>query len=76
MGGDVPRTLPKVWLVLESLVMLGNYRLHSERKWLAMSRAERDGWKIVKRCESRDEANAVIDALKAATPGPFGKKRR
>jgi hypothetical protein len=43
------------WLVLESLYMPHHFRLHSERMWLAMSRHERHGWNIVKRCESRDE---------------------
>jgi hypothetical protein len=69
------RATVMVWLVLESLLMRG-YRLHSERKWLAMEEGEKHGLKIVKRCESRDEANTVIDALNAAAPGPFGKKQK
>jgi hypothetical protein len=73
-GGDVLKGTVMVWLVLESLLMPG-YRLHSERKWLSMEEGERSGLKIVKRCDSRDEANAVIDALNAASPGPFGKRR-
>jgi hypothetical protein len=55
-----------VWLVLESLYMPNHFRLHSEPKWLAMERQERHGWNIVKRCENRDEANRVLDEVRAA----------
>ena len=54
-----------VWFVLQSLYMPHLFRLHSERKWLAMDRHERHGWNIVKRCESRDEANRVLDEVRA-----------
>jgi hypothetical protein len=31
-----------------------------------MDRHERHGWNIVKRCESRDKANRVLDEVRAA----------
>ena len=55
-----------VWLVLESAYMPNHFRLHSERMWLALDRHERHGWNIVNRCESRDEANRVLDEVRAA----------
>jgi hypothetical protein len=54
-----------VWLVLESVYMPNHFRLHSERMWLVMNRHERHGWNIVKRCESRNEANRVLDDVRA-----------
>jgi hypothetical protein len=55
-----------VWLVLESLYMPNHFRPHSEAKWLALNRHERHGWNILKRCETRDEANRVLDEARAA----------
>jgi hypothetical protein len=54
-----------VWLVLQSACMPKLFRLHSEPKWLSMNRQERHVWNIVKRCESRDEANRVLDEARA-----------
>jgi hypothetical protein len=54
------------WLVLQSAYMPNHFCLKSERQWLAMDRHERHGWDIVKRCETRDEANQVLDAARAA----------
>jgi hypothetical protein len=61
-----PGDLAMVWLVLESAYMPNHFRLHSERMWLALDRHERHGWNIVNRCESRDEANRVLDEVRAA----------
>jgi len=61
-----------VWLLLESLYMLNHFRLHSERKWFAMDQNERQAWKLVQRCDSRDEANRVLDAARA--PAEKAKK--
>jgi hypothetical protein len=55
-----------VWLVLETLYMPNHFRLHSERLWLAMDRHERHGWNIVKRCDTRDEANVLLDEVRTA----------
>jgi hypothetical protein len=41
-----------------------------------MTDNERDGWKVVQLCDSRQEADTVIDTLRAALPGPFGKRRQ
>jgi hypothetical protein len=43
MGAGVPEGVAMAWLVLESMLMLGHYRLHSERKWLVMDEGERSG---------------------------------
>jgi hypothetical protein len=61
-----------VWLVLESAYMPNHFCLHSEMKWLALDRHERHGWDIIKRCETRDEANVVFDEVRAEK----AKKRR
>jgi hypothetical protein len=55
-----------VWLVLESGYMPNHFLLHSERTWLTLDRHERHGWNIIKRCGTRDEANRVLDELRAA----------
>jgi hypothetical protein len=55
-----------VWLVLQSAYMPQLFRLHPEPKWLALDRHERHVWNILKRCESRDEANRVLDEVRAA----------
>jgi hypothetical protein len=55
-----------VWFVLQSAYMPQLFRLHSERKWLALDRHERNGWNVIKRCESRDEASRVLDEVRAA----------
>jgi hypothetical protein len=55
-----------VWLVLQSACMPQLFRLHSEPKWLAMDRHQRHGWNVIERCESRDEANRVLDEVRAA----------
>jgi hypothetical protein len=60
-----PRGRAMVWLVLESLYMPNHFRLHSEAKWLVLNRHERHAWNIVKRCETRDEANRVLDEARA-----------
>jgi hypothetical protein len=54
------------WLVLQSAYMPNHFRLHSERIWLALDRHERHGWNIIKPCENRDEANIVLDEVRAA----------
>jgi hypothetical protein len=54
-----------VWLVLQSLYMPSHFCLKSQRKWLALDRHERHSWNILKRCESRDEANRVLDEARA-----------
>ena len=53
------------WLVLESLMWPGAFRLHSEPKWDGMMPRERQLWKVIKVCVDRDEANSVIDEVKA-----------
>jgi hypothetical protein len=65
-----------VWLVLQSPSMPQIVRLHSEETWNAMAPRERVWWDIVKRCETRDEANAVLDALKAEMAKTGIPKRR
>jgi hypothetical protein len=64
---DVPQPETAViWLVLRSAYASHHLRLHSERKWLEMDRHQRFGWDIVKRCETRADANQVLDELRAA----------
>ena len=62
-----------VWLVLQSAYMPNHFCLKSECKWLDMNRHERFGWDLVKRCATRDEANQVLDAARAAALGAQGK---
>jgi hypothetical protein len=55
-----------VWLVLQSAYNRFSFRLRSERRGHSLDRNERFCWDIVRRCETRDEANLVIDELRAA----------
>jgi hypothetical protein len=55
-----------VWLVLQSAYTPNRFCLKSESKWLAMDRHGRFGWEIVKRCETRDEANRMLDEVRSA----------
>jgi hypothetical protein len=68
-GTDVPEGSAMVLLMLQSAYMPKLFCLHSEPKWLAMDRQERHIWNIVKRCETREEANRVLDEVRAAAKG-------
>jgi hypothetical protein len=66
MAPDVPRGRAMGWLVLQCVYMPHLFRLHSETKWLAMDRHERQGWEIIKRCGTREEASVALNEARAA----------